>query len=508
MRKTFKGVVFFTILVTIGVLISLLAFNILERKEEEKFTRNVNVNIADVEPRDSVWGKYYPKQYETQQQSIKNDHKSKYKGSVEIDELEENPRLVVLWAGYGFSKSYLQGRGHSFSIENIREDLRVGAPKEDGSNNTLPATCWTCKSPDVPRYMKAHSPEEFYEGKWSDKGSEVVNPIGCADCHDAKTMELVVTRPALIEGFEAMGRDINEATHNEMRSLVCAQCHSEYYFDKTIAKKENVAYLKFPWDNGLSMEDMERYYDSINHVDWVHKLSGAPMLKAQHPDYETFVKSTHAERGVSCSDCHMPYKVEGGVKFTDHNIGSPLASMETTCLTCHNEPKEKLINEVYERQKSVKESVTSLEESLVRAHVETSKAMELGAVDEELKEIRKNIRHAQWRWDFSVASHPASFYSPVEMERIISSGMEKIQNARIDLARLLIAKGSKEKVLYPDISTKAKAQKYIGLDMEKILEEKEEFMKTLVPKWEAEAKEREATYGTKAGEKHGVFYTK
>ena len=43
-------------------------------------------------------------------------------------------------------------------------------------------------------------------------------------------MNLHISRPALIEAFQRQGKDITKATQQEMRSLVCAQCHVEYYF--------------------------------------------------------------------------------------------------------------------------------------------------------------------------------------------------------------------------------------------------------------------------------------
>src|SRR5690606_35551098 len=128
--------------------------------------------------------------------------------------------------------------------------------------------------------------------------------------------------PALLEAFENAGKDINKVSHQEMRSLVCAQCHVEYYFDKKIV--EGVEYLKFPWDKGMTVEAAEAYYDSIGFSDWTHSISKAPMLKAQHPGYEIYLTGTHASRGISCADCHMPYMSEGGQKFTNHHIQSPL----------------------------------------------------------------------------------------------------------------------------------------------------------------------------------------
>src|SRR5690606_35501142 len=201
------------------------------------------------------------------------------------DVLDDQPELVILWAGYAFSKDYNQPRGHSHAVTDLQRTARVGSPWTKGEG-VMPSTCWTCKSPDVPRLMSELGVTEFYSKKFSDFSSEIINPIGCADCHDPKTMNLTITRPALVEAFEAMGKVIGDASHQEMRSLVCAQCHVEYYFDKTIPGKETASYLTFPWKDGLTVENMEAYYDNIDFADWVHPLSKARMIKAQHPDYE------------------------------------------------------------------------------------------------------------------------------------------------------------------------------------------------------------------------------
>ena len=191
--------------------------------------------------------------------------RTKYNGSATIDMLEVDPRLVVLWAGYGFSKDYNQARGHQYAVKDIWNTLRTGGPTSE-RKSPMPNTCWTCKSPDVPRLMNEVGIAEFYSGSWDTKGHQIVNAIGCADCHDSQTMNLRISRPALIEAFNRQGKDISQASHQEMRSLVCAQCHVEYYFDKHRPGSEEVPYLTFPWDNGMSAEAMESYYDSYNFV--------------------------------------------------------------------------------------------------------------------------------------------------------------------------------------------------------------------------------------------------
>ncbi|MDH5396659.1 MAG: ammonia-forming cytochrome c nitrite reductase [Cyclobacteriaceae bacterium] len=483
--------VLFALTIIVVFSLGLLASSILERKSESAFAYTPKVKIGLNEPRNKVWGENFPREYQSYLQNADTLFKSAYNGNAMIDMLEVDPRLVVLWAGYGFSKDYNQGRGHTYAVTDLQNSLRTGGPTgpDDGP---MPSTCWTCKSPDVPRLMGEIGVDNFYKGKWASKGSEVVNAIGCADCHDEKNMNLKITRPALIEAFEAMGKDINQATHQEMRSLVCAQCHVEYYFDTKIPEKEGIPYLTFPWENGFSVEEMEAYYDEKEFKDWTHGLSKAPMLKAQHPGYEVYLTGIHAKRGVSCADCHMPYKSEGGQKFTDHHIQSPLNNVANSCQVCHREESENLIRDVYDRQNRIIVNRDKLEELLVRAHVEAKTAWDLGATEEQMAEILQDIRHAQWRWDYAAASHGGSFHSPVEIGRVIGTGIDVAQEGRIKLARLLIALGFEGEVPYPDIATKEKAQAFIGMDVEKLKLEKEKFQKTLLPEWMKAAEEREA----------------
>ncbi len=489
-RKWFRWTMLVATIVVV-FLLGLLASAILERRAEAVFAYTPQVDHGQYEPRNEVWGENFPRQYQSYIKTADTTFSSKYNGAVMIDMLERHPEMVVLWAGYGFSKDYTQGRGHYHAIKDTRETLRTGAPIGD-KKSPMPNTCWTCKSTDVPRMMQEIGVAEFYEGTWEEMGHQMINPIGCADCHDANTMKLRVTRPALIEAFERRGKDITQASHQEMRTLVCAQCHVEYYFNNE--KVDGVQYLTFPWDNGFTADAMEEYYDNMDFSDWTHQLSRAPMLKAQHPGYETYITGIHAKRGVSCADCHMPYKSEGGIKYTDHHIQSPLNNVANSCQVCHREETASLIQDVYDRQDKVIENRNRLEELLVRAHVEAKTAWDHGATQEMMQDVLMDIRHAQWRWDYAAAAHGASFHSPVEISRVVGQGLVIAQEARVKLVRILSELGHNEPVPYPDIETKAKAQAYIGLDMEELRKEKHEFLETVVPKWEEQAEAREATY--------------
>ena len=407
---------------------------------------------------------------------------SKYNSSQEVDVLEQRPEMVILWAGYAFSRNYNTPRGHKHALEDMRKILRTGNPGIYGDKDMQPATCWTCKGPDVPRMMRELGIGEFYHKRWSELGHEIHNTIGCSDCHDARTMDLKPARPALYEAWVRAGKDVKKASHQEMRSLVCAQCHTEYYFDK------ETDYLNFPQNYGFTCEDAEKYYDEIGFYDYIHPLSGTPILKAQHPGYEIALQGIHGQRGVSCADCHMPYKQEGGVKYTDHHIMSPLANIDRTCQTCHRQDAEVLRENVYERQAKCTEVRDRAEKELAAAHIEAKFAIDKGATEAEMKPIQALIRKSQWRWDYAIASHGATFHAPQEVTRLLSHSVDYAQQARLAIYKVLAKHGFTGDVPMPDISTKAKAQAYIGLDMNMLNAKKKRFLDEIVPKWIDDAK--------------------
>jgi nitrite reductase (cytochrome c-552) len=488
-------------------------------KEHDKMKVKIEKTTPPIVGRNDMWGEGYQRQYETWKKTSETDFTSKYLGNNQEDVLVARPNMVILWAGYAFSRDYSAPRGHWYTQHDMRKSLRTGAPgvpaRDDNGDVKMengkpvmqtdlqPGTCWTCKSPDVPRVIQEKGPHAYYSSKWSDMGPEIVNPLGCADCHDPKTMKLSISRPAQVEAFKrvgansaaktkeyiSFGTDVTKATANEMRSLVCAQCHVEYYF----AEGKN-RYLTFPWDNGFTMEDMEKYYDNPifgegenankPYADWTHALSKAPMLKAQHPDWELYILGTHGKRGVSCADCHMPYKVEGGIKYTDHQIMSPLKNIAGTCQNCHRDSEEKLRGYVEDHQEKLLEIRNRVEDELARAHIMTKVLLDKSTVtadSDEIKPVHQLLRQAGWRWDYGVASHGAALHAPVETARILSAALDKSLLAQIEVQKLLTKYGVS--FAMPDISDKAKAQEYIGLKMDRLVADKAAFLKDVVPGW-------------------------
>jgi nitrite reductase (cytochrome c-552) len=477
-EKPWVGWVLFLLTLVIVFLVGLFGASIVERRSETQYMFQASKPIKAFEPRNEVWGEAFPRQWETYKLTYDTTFATKYGGNATVDMLERYPNLVILWAGYAFAKGYNQGRGHMHAIEDVRSTLRTGQPQ--------PATCWTCKSTDVPRVMNEMGVANFYKAGWADLGPQIVNNIGCADCHDPKSMNLTITRPALIEAFKRQGKDIKDFSHQQMRSLVCAQCHVEYYF-----KGKEDKYLTFPWDDGITAESIEAYYDSVGHVDFVHYLSRVPILKAQHPDWELSQFGIHAERGVTCVDCHMPYKSEGGIKFTNHQIVSPVKYISSACQVCHRQDEQTLLKNIYDRQDKVRQLAETAEGVLVKAHIEAKTAWDNGATGDEMKEVMTLIRHAQWRWDFVAASHGASFHAPIECARILGSSIQKSEEARGRLAAILTRHNVTLPVKIPDLSSKAKAQAYLGFDMVEYTKQKAKFREEEVPKWDREAAERE-----------------
>ena len=191
--------------------LGVLAASILQRREEARQRLPLRP-IGHWETDAGKWGENYPREYEAYRKMAETTTRTKYGGATQRDYLEASPASVVLFAGYAFAQDYRQARGHVYAVEDVTKTKRVNAK--------TPATCWTCKSPDVPRLMASPRPAKFYAGKFDDFRKEITHPIGCPDCHEPNTMKLRITRPALREAFARQGKDIDQVSHQEMRTLV------------------------------------------------------------------------------------------------------------------------------------------------------------------------------------------------------------------------------------------------------------------------------------------------
>ncbi len=210
-----------------------------------------------------------------------------------------------------------------------------------------------------------------------------------------------------------------------MRSYVCAQCHVEYYFNG------EYIVLTFPWTEGLTADDISKYYEDADFKDWTHAETGAPMIKIQHPEFEMWSTGIHGQSGVACADCHMPYTRQGSVKVSDHWLRSPLVNLSQACQNCHNISEDELRNRVLTIQTKTAELLRRSEEALVDAIDAIVAAREAGATDEQLAEALKLHREASLRWDFVSSENSTGFHSPQEAARVLATSIDLARQAQM-----------------------------------------------------------------------------
>lgn len=416
-----------TALVTFGI--TALLMNILQRQQEalEPYQQVVEIDDSTHDP--AVWGKNFPQQYEDYTKTTVMEG-TKYSGShpveqepsefdprtvVAVSRTEEDPRLSKMWDGYAFAVDYRHSRGHAYMLEDQRLTQRV---IDERFNQ--PGACLNCHA-SLPQVLDNINPDD-HEAAWAEMNrtpyleatQQAEHPITCMDCHDPETMELVVTRPAFIEGMRDLKQhqgienfDVNrDATADEMRTFVCAQCHVEYYF----AGDEKT--LVFPWEKGITLWEIMEYYDEDGFVDWTHASTGAPMLKAQHPEYEVWQQGVHASAGVSCADCHMPYKREGAQKVSDHWLRSPMLRVNESCGTCHTDDEETMTERVHTIQDNFVAVRDQTFDGLVALIEDLEMAQTDGTPEDQLDLARDYQRKSSFFLDYVYSENSYGFHAP------------------------------------------------------------------------------------------------
>ena len=405
-----------------------------------------NDNIDDP----AEWGKAFPKHYELYKKSV-DMQRTKHGGSEAVPQTptQADPRSVVsrsksdedkglkaIWQGYAFSEDFREERGHAYMLEDQRLTKRQVVVKQPGA-------CVNCHASMYLAYKKAGNGditkgfEKINAMPYAEATKLVSHPVACIDCHDGTTLALRVTRPAFIEGIRAYKAsqgvkdyDVNkQASSAEMRAYVCGQCHVEYYF-KGPEKR-----LVYPWSKGLKIEEITAYYDEIGFRDWTHKDTGAPALKAQHPEFETWSQGPHARAGVTCADCHMPTISKS---FTDHWVRSPMLNVKAACVACHKKHDEKAtaedlqarVYEIQDRHWALREkamtAVVALIDDLKGAKAAGRKEAELGAA-------LYLQRRSQFFLDFVEAENSTGFHAPQEAARILGESIDFARQGQIAL---------------------------------------------------------------------------
>jgi nitrite reductase (cytochrome c-552) len=217
------------------------------------------------------------------------------------------------------------------------------------------------------------------------------------------------------------------ATRQEMRAYVCGQCHVEYYF-KGPEKR-----LTYPWAKGLRVDQILEYYEENPHTDWVHAETGAPLLKAQHPEFEMWNQGIHARSGVACADCHMPFVRVGAMKISDHHVRSPLLNINNACQTCHHWPEAELRARAETNQERVFGLRNRAMDAVVALIADIKDARGRGASESELEQPRKLQRRAQFMLDFVEAENSTGFHAPQEAGRILAESIDYARQGQLAL---------------------------------------------------------------------------
>jgi nitrite reductase (cytochrome c-552) len=433
-------------LATAGV--TALLVSIFERKQEARTPFYRVVQLTDDTDDPAIWGMNFPLQYDLYRRTV-DQVRTRYGGSeamprtpteadprsiVARSRLEEDPRLKTIWAGYAFAVDFRERRGHAYMLEDQTYTERQRVTKQPGTCIQCHASVYVATKRlgggDIIKGFEAMNQMPYFEAR-----TLVTHPVSCIDCHDPATMQLRVTRAAFIEGIRAFKAsqgvadfDVNkQATRQEMRAYVCGQCHVEYYF-KGPEKR-----LTFPWTKGLTVDDIMAYYDETGFSDWTHADTGAPVLKAQHPEFEMWNQGIHARSGVTCADCHMPYLREGALKISDHHVRSPLLNINRACQTCHKWSEAELQNRVYTIQARTERLRDQAMDALVDLITDTKTARAAGRSSDQLARVWSLQKEAQFRLDFVEAENSTGFHAPQEAARILAESIDFARQGQLVL---------------------------------------------------------------------------
>ena len=432
------------------VLIAALLTNIFERKAEARNPFYRVVEVPDTVDDPAVWGRNFPIQYDAYRKTV-DQVRTRYGGSealphspsdadprsvVAQSRLTEDPRLKQFWAGYAFGHDFREERGHAYMLSDQEFTQRQVVTKQ-------PGTCINCHASMVMAYRRAGNGDaqagfaKLNAMPYAEARTFVKHPVACIDCHDQQTMDLRVTRPAFVQGIRAAKAaqgvkdfDVNrDATRQEMRTFVCGQCHVEYYF------KGPQKTLEYPWGKGLTVDSILAFHDSTGHADWTHAISGARVLKAQHPEFEMYNQGIHARSGVACADCHMPYERVGAMKTSDHWVRSPMLNVNRACQTCHKWPEDELKARVEKIQDRTFELRNIAMDAVLKLATDIGAQVKADSVraSDRITKARDFQRKAQFLTDFVEAENSMGFHADQEAARILARAIDYARRGQIAL---------------------------------------------------------------------------
>ncbi len=390
------------------------------------------VQIPDGEVNPEVWGKAYPAEYELWKKTEQPEPagKSKYKRGfdadrVSYDKLSEFPYMALLFNGWGFGIEYNEPKGHA---RMLRDQLEV-----DPSRVKAGGVCLSCKTPYAPKLEKEMA-IDYYRKPYDEVLTHIPEQfrtlgVACIDCHDNKDMSLKISRGfTLLAALKDMGVDSSKLSRQEMRSVICAQCHVTYSIPKDAEMHSTGLY--FPWQGSkwgnITIENIiKKLRSDPAYGEFKQTVTGFKMAFIRHPEFEVFSNnSVHWKAGAACADCHMPYTIVGTSKVSDHRVMSPVKNDFKACQQCHTESIEWLKDQVT----TIQDRTVSLMLRSGYATASVAKLFEIAhkaqaegkQIDKALYDKAKDFyEEAFYRVVYVGAENSVGFHNPTEAARIL-----------------------------------------------------------------------------------------
>jgi len=409
--------------------------------------KTVRIPVSEIDP--TVWGRAYPTQYEMWKKTEQPEPpgKSKYKRGfdadrITYDKLSEFPFLALLFNGWGVGVEYNEPKGHA---NMVRDQLEVDVTRVKAG------VCLTCKTPCAPKRRRDG-------GGLLGETSRVLRRFLDSTGPWGYWQRLATNRPVprktreftLGTALKEMGVERGKLTRQEMRSLICAQCHVTYSIPKD--KEMKSVGVFFPWQGSrwgnITVENIIRNIrsDPAN-SEWTQSVTGFQMGFIRHPEFEFFSNnSVHWRVRVACSDCHMPFVTVGTRKISDHRITSPLKNDLKACEQCHIASKEWLRKQVY----AIQDRTIS---GFIRAGYATATVAKLfelthgkqaagKQIDKTLYDQAKHhYLEAFYRVVFIGAENSVGFHNPPEATRILNDAASNAAKADALLRQALAKAG-------------------------------------------------------------------
>jgi len=382
-----------------------------------------------------------------------------------------SPQQDKLLEPYGFTYEHNEIRGHAFMVtdqfivdrfQGGRYQLKDGWKGYDKPGKTWDVlvdkgektrltetamagnpTCIQCKTSDHIlkwKFMGDKDPNAKWDrtSNVNDVAKDTNNPVGCIHCHDPHGTQPRIVRDALIQ---AVGRDaannifakggktdLKEVDFRGFRKigimaktdsrLMCAQCHVEYncgggsqWSDGGKVGYADQRTNHMPLKNA---KELLAHYKKLDFYDFKHAVTGARLIKMQHPEAETYAGSIHDKAGVQCHQCHMPkMKGKNGKQFSIHGVIRPKHHVKEACLGCH--PKATVEQKLYQIdtiQNYTKGKMRKAEFWIGRLIDSYAAAKHAGVSEEILAKAREKHEEAHVLWEFWTAENSDGFHNP------------------------------------------------------------------------------------------------